>query len=88
MKSELKRLYDLIKEIEIAMMTTRRPDDHLESRAMANQKVAAGADLWFVTTAGTARVRDLESDPQGQPGVLQGPHARVDLGVGNRQGVT
>ena len=63
MKSELKKLYDLIEEIEIAMMTTRRPDGHLESRAMANQKVAAGADLWFVTAEGTGKLRDLESDP-------------------------
>ena len=63
MKSELKKLYDLIEEIEIAMMTTRRPDGHLESRAMANQKVAAGADLWFVTAEGTGKLRDLEADP-------------------------
>ena len=49
MKSELERFYALVEEIEIAMMTTRRRDQHLESRAMANQKRAAGADLWFVT---------------------------------------
>jgi general stress protein 26 len=63
MKSELKKLYELIEEIEVAMMTTRRPDGHLESRAMANQKVAAGADLWFVTAESTGKVRDIESDP-------------------------
>ena len=49
MTTELDKLYGLIDEIEIAMMTTRRPDGHLESRAMANQKPASGADLWFVT---------------------------------------
>ena len=38
-------------------------DGHLEARAMANQKRAAGADLWFVTTEGTAKLRDLETDP-------------------------
>jgi general stress protein 26 len=63
MNSELNKLYELIEEIEIAMMTTRRPDGHLESRAMANQKVAAGADLWFVTSEKTGKIRDLESDP-------------------------
>jgi general stress protein 26 len=63
MKSELKRLYDLIEAIDTAMMTTRRPDGHLESRAMANQKAAAGADLWFVTAEGTAKLRDIEADP-------------------------
>ena len=63
MNSELSRLYALIEEIETAMMTTRRPDGHLESRPMANQKAASGADLWFVTLDGTAKLRDLESDP-------------------------
>ncbi len=63
MTNELDKLYELIDEIKIAMMTTRRPDGHLESRAMANQKRAAGADLWFVTTEGTSKLRDIEQDP-------------------------
>lgn len=63
MKSELDTFHELINDIEIAMMTTRRADGHLESRAMANQKRAAGADLWFVTADHSAKVRDLESDP-------------------------
>ena len=63
MKSELDRLYQHIDDIEIAMMTTRREDGHLESRAMATQKRAAGADLWFVTLEGTEKVRALEADP-------------------------
>ena len=63
MKTELDKFYNLIDDIEIAMMTTRRPDGHLESRAMANQKHAAGADLWFVTSEGTAKLRDLMADP-------------------------
>ena len=63
MATELKKFYDLIDDIEIAMMTTRRPDGHLESRAMANQKPRAGADLWFVTVDGTAKLRDIAADP-------------------------
>jgi general stress protein 26 len=63
MNSELTKLYELIEDIEIAMMTTRRADGHLESRAMANQRQADGADLWFVTLDGTAKVHDLEFDP-------------------------
>ena len=63
MNGELKKFYDLVEEIEIAMMTTRRSDGHLESRAMANQKRAAGADLWFVTMEGSAKLRDLAGDP-------------------------
>ena len=63
MKAELEKFYALVKQIEIAMMTTRRPDGHLESRAMANQKRAEGAHLWFVTADGTGKLRDLQADP-------------------------
>ena len=63
MKSELDRLYEQIDDIEVAMMTTRRSDGHLQSRAMANQKRAAGADIWFVTLEDTQKVRDIEADP-------------------------
>ena len=63
MKTELEKFYDLIEDIDTAMMTTRRRDGHLRSRAMANQKRASGADLWFVTTAGSAKLDDLANDP-------------------------
>lgn len=63
MSDSLSKLYDLVDEIEIAMMTTRRADGHLEARPMATQKRAAGADLWFVSAEGTAKLRDLEHDP-------------------------
>lgn len=61
-QTEIEQLYTLIDDIEIAMMTTRRADGHMRARAMANQKRAAGADLWFVTADGTAKVRDLGVD--------------------------
>jgi general stress protein 26 len=63
MSQNLEKLYKQIDDIETAMMTTRRSDGHLQSRAMATQKHAAGADLWFVTMEGTQKLRDLEADP-------------------------
>ena len=63
MESTMDKLYEQIEDIEIAMMTTRRTDGHLESRAMATQKRAAGADLWFVSREDTAKLRDLGADP-------------------------
>ena len=63
MSEDLQKFYEMVDSIEIAMLTTRRPDGHLESRAMANQKRAAGADLWFVTSEGTGKLRDIEADP-------------------------
>jgi Pyridoxamine 5'-phosphate oxidase like len=63
MKTNLEKFYGLIEQIKVAMMTTRRPDGHLESRAMANQKQADGADLWFVTAEGSGKLRDIAHDP-------------------------
>lgn len=60
--SELEKFYGLIEDLDTAMMTTRRSDGHLRSRAMANQRRASGADLWFVTTDGTAKLADLAGD--------------------------
>jgi general stress protein 26 len=63
MATELQKFYALVDDIETAMMTTRRGDGHLRSRPMANQKRADGADLWFVTSEGTAKLDDLAQDP-------------------------
>jgi general stress protein 26 len=63
MKSEMERLHERIEDIEIAMMTTRSADGHLRSRAMATQKRAEGADLWFVTEEGSPKLADLAADP-------------------------
>jgi general stress protein 26 len=56
-------LYEHIDDIEIAMLTTRRSDGHLQSRAMATQRRADGADLWFVALEGTQKLADIEADP-------------------------
>lgn len=63
MSDQLSLLFDHIDDIEIAMLTTRRADGHLESRAMATQKRSSGADLWFVTTEGSRKLRDIAADP-------------------------
>ena len=63
MENELEKFYAAIESIDTAMMTTRRSDGHLRSRAMANQKRAAGADLWFVTAEGSDKLGDLDHDP-------------------------
>ena len=63
MSDDLNKLYEMIDSLEIAMLTTRRPDGHLVSRAMATQKRAAGADLWFVTYDGSPKLAELQHDP-------------------------
>jgi general stress protein 26 len=63
MSGELQAFYDLIDGIDAVMMTTRRADGHLQSRAMATQRRAPGADLWFVTAEGAGKLDDLAHDP-------------------------
>jgi general stress protein 26 len=63
MRKELDALYKTIDELDTAMLTTRRRDGHMVSRAMANQKHAPGADLWFVTTQSSGKLDDLANDP-------------------------
>ena len=61
--AEMDKLFEHIDDIEIAMMTTRRPDGHLCSRAMATQKRAAGADIWFVTLEDSGKLAEIGYDP-------------------------
>ena len=63
MKTDREKFYDLIEDLDTAMMTTRRSDGHLRSRAMANQHRADGAARSYVTADGSAKLADLEHDP-------------------------
>ncbi len=60
---KLSELYELIDEMEIAMLTTRRPDGFLVTRPMATQDRGPWADLWFVTNIETDKTDEVESDP-------------------------
>ena len=56
-------LYELIDDIEIAMLTTRRSDGRLVSRPMATQEREDDADLWFVANIDSHKMDELEHDP-------------------------
>lgn len=61
--SRVDDLYQLIDGIEVAMLTTRRADGQLVSRAMQTQRRTAGADLWFVTSIESQKFEELAFDP-------------------------
>jgi len=63
MTKKTEKLYEMIDDIETAMFTTRRRDGHLVSRPMATQARAKGADLWFVTYEGAAKLAEINRDP-------------------------
>lgn len=60
---KLDELYELIDEMEVALMTTRRPDGRLVTRPMATQDRGPLGDLWFVTSIETHKIDELEHDP-------------------------
>jgi general stress protein 26 len=63
MKDELAKLYEMIEDLKIAMMTTRRGDGHMVSRPMATQRHTPGADLWFMTMEHMCKLDELEVEP-------------------------
>ncbi len=62
-EKRIEELHELIEDIEIAMLTTRRPDGRLVSRPMATQKRKPVADLWYVTDIESNKMDELEFDP-------------------------
>ena len=63
LEKKLDDLYGLIDGIETAMVTTRRDDGSLVSRAMQTQRRTAGADLWFMTNIESEKFEELALDP-------------------------
>lgn len=61
--AHLDELYQLVEKIEVAMLTTRRPDGSLVSRPMATQEREPIADLWYVTDIESHKLDELEQDP-------------------------
>jgi general stress protein 26 len=60
----MEKLQALVKDMQTALMTTRRPDGHLVSRPMSVQeKTAPGADFWFVAARDTDKLDELRFDP-------------------------
>jgi general stress protein 26 len=56
-------MFDLIKKIDICMMTTHSADG-LVTRPMSTQMQDDNGDLWFMTTIDTHKVDELLANPQ------------------------
>ena len=72
---EQQKLFDMIKDIKVAMMTTADPDGSLHSRPMWSVQGKSDNDLWFFTRASapkTSEIRDNQkvnlayADPNSQ----------------------
>jgi len=59
---EIQKLGELIKDINIAMLTTALPDGSLRSRPMATQGGDFDGTLWFFTGIETGKVHEIQDD--------------------------
>lgn len=59
-RDDATRLWQMIKDINICMVTTLEPDGSLRSRPMACQQNEFTGELWFITRAGSAKVEEIE----------------------------
>ncbi len=63
-KAAWEHLRNLIKDAEVAMLTTVESDDYLRSRPMITQESDEDGVLWFFTHDYRSKVDELESDPR------------------------
>ena len=60
----IRKLAELIKDTEFAMLTTVDADGSLRSRPMALQQREFDGDLWFFTKASTPKVDEVEREEE------------------------
>jgi general stress protein 26 len=71
----IRKLTELISDIQFAMLTTVEPDGTLRSRPMATQQQEFDGDLWFFTRADAPKVDEVEHEQ----------HVNVSFADPNRQ---
>lgn len=58
------KLWELIEDIHLAMLTTVDPDGSIRSRPMATQQLDFDGDLWFFTSKSSGKNRSIEGNPE------------------------
>ena len=61
---QIKKLDEMIKEIDFAMLTTVAEDGSLHSRPMSTQRAEFDGNLWFFTRASAPKVGEIEREHQ------------------------
>jgi general stress protein 26 len=61
---QIKKLAEMIEEIDFAMLTTVAEDGSLHSRPMSTQRAEFDGNLWFFTRASAPKVGEIEREHQ------------------------
>ncbi len=59
---QIRKLDEMIKEIDFAMLTTVAEDGSLHSRPMSTQRAEFDGNLWFFTRASAPKVGEIERE--------------------------
>jgi general stress protein 26 len=60
----IQKLWSMMKDIKVAMLTTAMTDGTLRSRPMMSQNAQFDGDLWFFTGKSTPKVNEIEKRTQ------------------------
>ena len=63
MENKLETFYEMVEDLDTAMMTTRRIGRASPFACHGEPETRLGADLWFVAAEDSAKVADLKHDP-------------------------
>ncbi len=58
----LAALHEIIRDVEVALLTTVRGDGKLHMRPMMTRFLEAGNDLWFFTTDHASKTQEIQND--------------------------
>jgi general stress protein 26 len=82
-EEKIKKLAELITEIDFAMLTTVAEDGTLHSRPMSTQRTEFDGDLWFFTRASAPKVGEIEHEHQVNVAYAK-PEAQTYVSVSGR----
>lgn len=64
MPTEREKFYELLKDFDTAVLVTVADGSRLDARPMAVARVEPSCEVWFLTGADTAKVREIERNPR------------------------
>lgn len=63
-RTDMQNLWDKVKNIKVAMMTTHESDGSLRSRPMYTQKTEFDGNIWFFTKDDSPKISEITKDTQ------------------------
>ncbi len=80
----VRKLWDLVKDIKVAMLTTVCEDGSLHSRPMVTQKLEFDGDLWFFTAVASEKAEDVLKKDKHVNIAYQAPESNRFVSVSGR----